>query len=648
MNLPRPGRRVTLLVWLVVALGLVAGIVSNGLIGMTLFELNREQLRLMEQESRLEQASQRLRRLGQEAQSGIGGLLQLDLAPATIDFPAEEFARTLAEFRQPAPTPEKAALVGETEAAAGRLQELWRQAASWREKYAGVYEDNQQKRTLNRVRDNLHQLRAALETFEGHQRLQEALQLRRWRRSSGAEAASLAATLLAEQSRPWTRVLNEVKTELVDLSRLVEMLAGESQLDQLADLRDNQLKPGLERLEGQLAVLRAEGRLGARELAPAAIEALKTALFGTGYAILKEYQTVRPGAGGLFALAHSRLVLLREREALQAATLEAYQRLEAIHPRMTALTRERGRELAEEAERSLLQSSRNLLLLSLFTLGGFLGLGVLITRMARQSYAELDALNHSLEEKVAERTALLEAKNQELLRTQEELVRQEQLAAVGSLAAGVAHEINNPAAIIRGNGEILRRRLAAGDTGAEEIGEILKQTERISRITQSLLVFARREALQQKEVPIQHLLDDILAQAPHQVPLGRIAVVRRFADDLPPLSGDREKLRQVFTNLVLNALQAMDGAGTLTVTTRRQGAMIEVGVGDTGPGIPPQVRARIFNPFYTTKSSGTGLGLSVSYGIVQALGGSIEVESVAGEGSVFTVSLPQRGGGERG
>ena len=646
MNLPRPGRRVTLLVWLVVALGLVAGIVSNGLIGMTLFELNREQLRLMEQESRLEQASQRLRRLGQEAQSGIRGLLQLDLAPATPDFPADEFARTLAEFRQPAPIPEKTALVGETEAAAGRLQELWQQAANWRGKYAGVYEDHQQKRTLNRVRDNLHQLRAALETFEGHQRLQEAQQFRRWRRSGDAEAATLATAILAEQSRPWTRVLNEVKTELVDLSRLVEMLAGESQLDQLADLRDNQLKPGLERLEGQLAVLRSAGQLGARELSPAAIESLKTALFGTGYAILKEYQTVRPGTGGLFQLAHNRLVLLREREALQAAALETYQRLEAIHPQMTALTRERGREVAEEAERSLLQSSRNLLLLSLLTLGGFLGLGVLITRMARQSYAQLDALNHSLEEKVAERTALLEAKNQELIRTQEELVRQEQLAAVGSLAAGVAHEINNPAAIIRGNGEVLRRRLAVGGAGAEEIGEILKQTERISRITQGLLVFAREQALQQKEVPLHPLLDDILAQAPHQTPIGRVEVVRRFREDLPALTGDREKLRQVFTNLVLNALQAMDGAGTLTVATRLRGDMVEVGVADTGPGIPPEVKAKIFNPFFTTKRSGTGLGLSVSYGIVQALGGSIEVESALGGGSVFTVRLPV--GGNRG
>ncbi|WP_298438850.1 ATP-binding protein [Geobacter sp.] len=645
MNLRRPGRRVTLLVWLVVTIGLVAGIVTNGYIGMTLLELNREQLRLMEQESRLEQAALQLRRLGQEAQSGIRTLLQLDLAPAPADFPAAEFTRALAEFRQTRNLPEKTDLAGETEAAAGRLHELWKRAAAWRKRYAGVYADSRQSLTLNRVRESLHQLRSAMETLEGRRRLREAQQLRRWRHSGGSETSTLAATILTRQSRPWTRVLNEIKTELVDLSRLVEMLSGESELDQLADLRDNQLKPGLERLEQQLAVLRADGRLGSEELPPGTVETLKTALFGTGYAILKEYQTVRPGEGGLFQLAHSRLILLREREALQAAALEAYQRLDSIQPRMTVLTRERGRKLAEEAERSLRESSRNLLALSLLTLGGFLGLGGLISRMARQSYAQLDALNRSLEEKVTERTRLLEDKNRELVRTQEELVRKEQLAAVGSLAAGVAHEINNPAAIIRGNGEILRRRLATGGAEAEEIGEILKQTERISRITQGLLVFARAQDLQQNEVPLHPLLDEILAQAPHQVPLGNIQVVRRFADDLPPLTGDREKLRQVFTNLVLNALQAMDGAGTLTVATRRQERVIDVTVADTGPGIPPDLRARIFNPFFTTKRSGTGLGLSVSYGIVQALGGSIEVESAEGVGTTFTVLLPLRKGG---
>lgn len=783
MKLPQPGRRVTLLVWLVVTIGLIAGIASNGSIGLTLFELNREQLRLLEQESRLGQASQRLRQLGQEAQGGIRSQLQLDLAPAAGEFPAEDFRITLAELRQSSPLSEQATLVAEAEQATTRLQTLWGEAAAWRQRYAEIYADSQQKRTLNLVRDQLQQLRASLESFEGRQRLQGAQLLRNWRRSSGAEAAALASRILESQSRPWTRLLEEIKTELVDLSRLVEMLAGESQLDQLADLRDNQLKPTLERLESQLRLLRSDGRL-AEPLSSPAVEALKLALFGQGYAILKQYQTIRPGEGGLYQLARQRLELLREREALQASTLETYQQLEAIHPRLTAQLRERGRTLAEEAEESLLRSSYNLILLSFLILGGFLGLGLLIARMARRqlealnrlrrhnelilqsagegiigldrsgktsfinpsgarllesepeallgrdhqellgrfrrgatqqpglldpiarvlesgaashgddlvwplatggaayveytanpirnergdlegavltlldisdrhqaelalqhSYGELDELNRNLEAKVEERTALLEAKHRELLQTREELVRKEQLAALGSLAAGVAHEINNPAAIIRGNGEILLRKLPQEAAGREELGEILSSTERISRITQNLLIFARQEAVQSEKLNLNQLLLEILAQAPHLAPMARVTVIQDLDDKLPRLAADRLKLRQVFTNLILNALQAMAGEGTLTVRTTATASGIAVQVQDSGPGMPAEVMAKIFNPFFTTRPTGTGLGLSVSYGIVQALGGGIEVESEVGGGATFRVWLPAGEGG---
>lgn len=779
MKLPQPGRRVTLLVWLVVTIGLIAGIASNGSIGVTLFELNREQLRLLEQESRLGQASQRLRQLGQQAQDGIRSQLQLDLAPEAGQFPAREFQIILAEFRQSSTMANPAGLVAETEGAVARLQALWGEAAAWRQHYAGIYTDSQQKQTLNLVREQLQQLRAELESFEGRQRLQEAQVLRSWRRSRGAEAAALAASILQSQSSPWIRLLDEIKTELVDISRLVEMLAGESQLDLLADLRDNQLKPTLERLESQLAVLRSDGRLAAESLSPPAVEALKVALFGRGYAILKQYQTIRPGEGGLYQLAHQRLELLRQREALQATTLEAHQQLEAIHPRLTAQLRERGRSLAQEAEESLLRSSHNLILLSFLILGGFLGLGLLIARMARRqlealnllrrhnelilqsagegiigldrqgrtsfinpagarlleaepaallgrphqdllarfrrgstplpglldplarvleagtpshgddlvwplagggvthveytatpmrnergdiegavltlldisdrhqaelalqhSYGALDELNRNLEAKVAERTALLEAKHRELLLTQEELVRKEQLAALGSLAAGVAHEINNPAAIIRGNGEILLRKLPREAAGREELGEILSSTERISRITQNLLIFAREERILSEKLDINQLLLEILAQAPHLAPMAKVTLVQELDENLPRLAADRLKLRQVFTNLILNALQAMAGEGVLTVATRSADSAIEVQVRDTGPGIPAENRSKIFNPFFTTRPMGTGLGLSVSYGIVQALGGEIEVESGLGSGAAFRVRLP--------
>jgi signal transduction histidine kinase len=263
-----------------------------------------------------------------------------------------------------------------------------------------------------------------------------------------------------------------------------------------------------------------------------------------------------------------------------------------------------------------------------------------MTASLRDREEELSCLNRELGLKVAERTAALEERSRQLIRAQEEVARSERLAAVGSLAAGVAHEINNPAAIIRGNAELLLLQLPAGAPAREEVDVILKQTERIGRITQGLLSLAREDRVPAEAVQINALLTDILGQIAHHAPLGRVRTRSDFASTLPPLRGSRERLRQVFTNLILNALQAMAGEGTLSVRTRPAGKGVEIAIGDTGPGIPREIREKIFDPFFTTKSSGTGLGLSISYAIVQSCGGTIEVESHVGQGSTFRVRLP--------
>ncbi len=262
-----------------------------------------------------------------------------------------------------------------------------------------------------------------------------------------------------------------------------------------------------------------------------------------------------------------------------------------------------------------------------------------MTANLQQRDEQLRELNRQLEEKVQQRTAQLEEKSLQLIQAQEELLRSEKLAAIGSLAAGVAHEINNPAAIIRGNVEILMMGIPAGTDGREEAEEVLKQTERISLITRNLLAFAREQAIHPEQVRVNAILGEILDQVGHQAPLDQVEVQTRLAD-VPPIVGDTERLRQVFTNILVNALQAMEGRGTLKVETSTNGHAVEVAITDTGPGIPAEIREKIFNPFFTTKKTGTGLGLSVSYGIIKALGGVIEIESQVGEGSTFRVRLP--------
>lgn len=269
---------------------------------------------------------------------------------------------------------------------------------------------------------------------------------------------------------------------------------------------------------------------------------------------------------------------------------------------------------------------------------------VLTTRLGTRLTArelEINTLNRTLEHKVVERTAELEEKNRRLHETEKELARTERLAELGMLSAGVAHEINNPLAIIRGNAELLQMSLQECSGCQEEVTEILQQTGRISRITASLLSLARQEQRQFVPFQVNELLDEILDQIVHQFSLELYEIVRAYQHVGLYVLGDREQLRQVFTNLILNGLQAMESGGTLTVQAELDPAgLCSVKVVDTGAGIAPEQQERLFTPFYTTKQHGTGLGLAISWGIVRNHGGTIDVQSVPGVGACFRVTLP--------
>lgn len=278
-----------------------------------------------------------------------------------------------------------------------------------------------------------------------------------------------------------------------------------------------------------------------------------------------------------------------------------------------------------------------LLVLTLLAVGLTTALG----RQLGRREAEINTLNRTLEQKVQQRTVELEEKNRQLLETEKELARNERLAELGMLSAGVAHEINNPLAIIRGNAELLQMSIPPGAEDQEEISEILSQAGRINRITSSLLNLARQDKRQISRFPLPDLLDEILNQIGHQVPLAGYTIERNYQQTAIQLEADREQLRQVFTNLILNGLQAMEGEGRLTISTEADpDDTCSVTVADTGPGINPEQQERLFSPFFSTKQNGTGLGLAVSWGIVRNHGGTIAVQSAFGCGARFTVTLP--------
>lgn len=257
---------------------------------------------------------------------------------------------------------------------------------------------------------------------------------------------------------------------------------------------------------------------------------------------------------------------------------------------------------------------------------------------------EVTLLNQTLEQKVEERTRALEEKNTQLLATQKELCRAERLAGLGMLAAGVAHEINNPLAVIRGNAELLQGAIPEGSENREEADAIVEEAIRIERIVNNLRVFSRNGMKRVSFFSLGKILDAILHQIGHQIPLDRYRVVRDYRDLDVEIGGDMDQLRQVFTNLIINGLQAMPEGGELTVSSApdQTEQQVVVTVRDNGCGIEDKDKDRLFSPFFSTKAHGTGLGLAVSYGIVRDHGGEIRFESRVGEGATFTVLLPLR------
>ncbi len=227
-----------------------------------------------------------------------------------------------------------------------------------------------------------------------------------------------------------------------------------------------------------------------------------------------------------------------------------------------------------------------------------------------------------------------------------QLTQAEKLSSIGLLAAGVAHEVNTPLAVISSYAQMLAKQVHGDDKQSVLLDKITKQTFRASEIVNSLLNFSRTSVGEFGDVDLNRVIKDTLTLLEHQFKTARIKVEQDLYPDLPPIHGNTGKLQQVFLNLFLNAKDAMPGGGTLMISTIN-GHKAQVKVTDTGTGIAQEHIHRIYDPFFTTKnkpktghSGGTGLGLSVTYGIIQEHAGKIRVDSVPGRGTTFTMEFP--------
>ncbi len=234
----------------------------------------------------------------------------------------------------------------------------------------------------------------------------------------------------------------------------------------------------------------------------------------------------------------------------------------------------------------------------------------------------------------------------ELVRRQELLVHTHKLKAIGTLTAGVAHELNNPINNIMLTAAALQEDYAELPDAErlDMVRDMVSESERARDIVRNLLDFARQSEVELTPLDVEEIIGDTLQLAANHVKLAKVKVRGEVEENLPSVHGDRHQLTQVFLNLVLNALDAMPGGGTLTIAVAKADDrnFMDIAFSDTGVGIPKQYLGSIFDPFFSSKKNakGTGLGLSVSLGIINQHGGTIRVASEVGKGTTFTVSLP--------
>jgi two-component system NtrC family sensor kinase len=270
-----------------------------------------------------------------------------------------------------------------------------------------------------------------------------------------------------------------------------------------------------------------------------------------------------------------------------------------------------------------------------------------MTTALNESRSEMQEMLQTLELKVAERT-------KELLAARAEVAQGEKLASIGVLASGIAHELNNPLTGVLTFTSLMRKKAQDGSEDAEDLDLVIRETKRCASIIRRLLDFAREKVPVKGFFNLNQVIQDTVHFVERPASLQQVEITTNLDPGLPQVWGDADLLKQVVMNLLVNAQQAIEGRGTILVESRPYVAaesaksgveplpMVEIAVTDTGCGIPQANLQRIFDPFFTSKEvgKGTGLGLSVSYGIVKAHGGKINVESVVGAGTTFRILLP--------
>ena len=390
MMVQNEGKRIIVLIWVLVGAGLFAGAITVALFGWHLREIQADRAFIIARGKQLAMEIAQIRELADDVHTDFDDILSLDKVSHPRKNPAEDLFRHVQNTLQvKGRKHEVIRLLQEIKVASERYKEVWAKAVNWQNEYEAVYLDFRQRRTLKEVQGLIRRLRELINTAEGKRRIQDALLYRRWRNAQGAEASRLAQTFLERQVGKETKNLDAIETELEEFARFVASLSGEEQIDNLVDIKDNELKPSLERLKRNLKTLAEYDEAFVQE-GPQTLEAIYVALFGKGYTIDKTHQTVLMGQGGLYGLLHDRLRLRLERLEILKQGKFISEGFRASLNKLVHLFQKLARSVAREMEENLRFGFYQLLLMTGATAIGLITLVFIISRLIRRQVNALE------------------------------------------------------------------------------------------------------------------------------------------------------------------------------------------------------------------------------------------------------------------